>query len=68
MPADRTQSKALDGAFPSERLDLAEVLRAGAGEGNRTLVISLEGCRIALSDQHELILLLVRKPAFWSES
>src|SRR6516164_9355019 len=36
----------------------------GAGEGNRTLVISLEGCRIALSDQHELILFLVRKPAF----
>jgi len=37
---------------------------SGAGEGNRTLVMGLEGCRKTLSDQSELKLSLVKNAPF----
>ena len=39
---------------PTDMMQVFE--KVGAGEGNRTLVISLEGFQKNVTDQHELIL------------
>ena len=50
-------------------MTMAQVLEnIGAGEGNRTLVISLEGYQKLLTKQCELRLFAGQKPAVWGES
>ena len=51
------------------RASRRKVIKAiGAGEGNRTLVISLEGRWKTVSDQSRLRLFLSSKRAFWGKS
>jgi len=49
-PAPVGRNRADQGGGPLWPGDLG--LHAGAGEGNRTLMTSLEGCDCALPDQH----------------
>jgi hypothetical protein len=50
-------------------MTMAQVLEnIGAGEGNRTLVISLEGSRKSLAKQWELRLFARQKRADWGKS